>query len=124
MLIAALCAAVGAVGGAYLYFHQSVATVRAHTPDVIRAEKSLDIPVAHQAAIALVIGYDHRAGEAVTDPSRSDTVMLIRADPVTKSISLLSFPRDLGVPIYCGANPVTVDRINSAYAAAASRGRC
>ena len=50
--------------------------------------------------------------------------MLIRADPVTKSISLLSFPRDSGVPIYCGARPITVDRINSAYAAAASRGRC
>ncbi len=122
VLIAALCAAVGAVGGAYLYFHQSVATVRAHTPDVVRAEKSLDIPVAHHAAIALVIGYDHRAGEAVTDPSRSDTVMLIRADPVTKSISLLSFPRDLGVPIYCGASPITVDRINSAYSRCGVKG--
>jgi len=122
VLIAALCAAAGAVGGAYLYFHQSVATVRAHTPDVIRAEKSLDIPVAHQAAIALVIGYDHRAGEAATDPSRSDTVMLIRADPVTKSISLLSFPRDLGVPIYCGASPITVDRINSAYSRCGVKG--
>jgi LCP family protein required for cell wall assembly len=122
VLIAALCTAVGAVGGAYLYFHQSVATVRAHTPDVIRAEKSLDIPVAHHAAIALVIGYDHRAGEAATDPSRSDTVMLIRADPVTKSISLLSFPRDLGVPIYCGATPVTVDRINSAYSRCGVKG--
>ncbi len=112
----------GAAGGAYLYFHQSVATVRAHTPDVIRAEKSLDIPVAHHAAIALVIGYDHRAGTAVSDPSRSDTIMLIRADPVTKSISLLSFPRDLGVPIYCGATPVTVDRINSAYARCGAKG--
>ena len=122
MLIAALALAVGAVGGAYLYFHQSVATVRAHTPDVVRAEKSLDIPVAHHAAIALVIGYDHRAGEAVTDPSRSDTVMLIRADPVTKSISLLSFPRDLGVPIYCGASPITVDRINSAYSRCGVKG--
>jgi LCP family protein required for cell wall assembly len=112
----------GAAGGAYLYFHQSVATVRAHTPDVIRAEKSLDIPVAHHAAIALVIGYDHRAGTAVSDPSRSDTIMLIRADPVTKSISLLSFPRDLGVPIYCGATPITVDRINSAYARCGAKG--
>ena len=27
--------------------------------------------------------------------------MLIRADPQTKTISLLSFPRDLDVPIYC-----------------------
>ena len=27
--------------------------------------------------------------------------MLVRADPATKTISLLSFPRDLIVPIYC-----------------------
>ena len=121
-LLTLLALGVGAAGGAYLYFHQSVATVRAHTPDVIRAEKNLDIPVAHHAAIALVIGYDHRAGDASTDPSRSDTIMLIRADPVTDSISLLSFPRDLGVPIYCGPTPITVDRINSAYARCGARG--
>jgi len=122
VLLAALCVGVGAVGGAYLYFHQSVAPVRAHTPDVVRAERNLDIPVAHHAAVALVIGYDHRAGDAATDPSRSDTVMLIRADPVTKSISLLSFPRDLGVPIYCGATPITTDRINSAYSRCGVKG--
>jgi LCP family protein required for cell wall assembly len=48
-------------------------------------------------------------------------MMLIRADPVTKTISLLSFPRDLVVPIYCaGRNGSVVGegtgRINSAYA--------
>ena len=42
--------------------------------------------------------------------------MLIRADPQNKTISLLSFPRDLTVPIYCNANTVyTTNRINSAY---------
>ena len=65
-----------------------------------------------------MIGYDHRQGVESSHPSLSDTLMLIRADPQTKTISLLSFPRDLSVPIYCGATPVTTDRINSAY------GRC
>ena len=51
-----------------------------------------------------MIGYDHRAGVEANRPSLSDTLMLIRADPVTKTISLLSFPRDLDVPIYCSAN--------------------
>ena len=104
-LLALLSLAAGAAGGAYLYFHQSVAAVQAHTPEVIRAERSLDIPVAHHAAIALVIGYD--TGPATLRPTRRarTRVMLIRADPVTKSISMLSFPRDLGVPIYCGATP-------------------
>ena len=116
-------------GGAYLYFHQSVASVRAHTPDVVRAARSLDIPVAHHAAIALVIGYDHRAGVESNRPSLSDTIMLIRADPQTKTISLLSFPRDLDVPIYCGSSPsdsvghvVTTDRINSAYSRCGAKG--
>jgi len=105
-----------AAGGGYLYTHQFVAGLRAHTPAVVKASKLLDVPVANRAAIALVIGYDHRAGVESAGPSRSDTLMLIRADPLTKTISLLSFPRDLSVPIYCGATPSATDRINAAYA--------
>jgi polyisoprenyl-teichoic acid--peptidoglycan teichoic acid transferase len=114
-LVSATSLVLAVAGGSYLYFHQSVASVRAHTPEVVKASKTLDVPVANKAAIALVIGYDHRAGIESSNPSLSDTLMLIRADPATKTISLLSFPRDLDVPIYCGATPVTVDRINSAY---------
>jgi LCP family protein required for cell wall assembly len=112
----------GAVGGGYLYTHQFVAGLRAHTPAVVRASKALDVPVADRAAIALVIGYDHRAGAESAGPSRSDTLMLIRADPLTKTISLLSFPRDLRVPIYCGATPSATDRINAAYAYCNAKG--
>ena len=110
--------------GSYLYFHQSVAAVQASTPDVIKAQKALHIPKANEPAIALVIGYDHRAGVEANRPSLSDTLMLIRADPRTKSISLLSFPRDLDVPIYCTENgpAVTTDRINSAYSRCGSKG--
>jgi LCP family protein required for cell wall assembly len=122
--------AVAIAGGAYLYFHQSVASVRAHTPSVVRASKSLDVPLPNHAAIALIIGYDHRAGVESAGPSRSDTLMLVRADPTTKTISLLSFPRDLQVPIYCGANRqdtvghvvVSQDRINSAYSECGPQG--
>jgi LCP family protein required for cell wall assembly len=44
--------------------------------------------------------------------------MLIRDDPSNNTLSMLSFPRDLQVPIYCrgATEPVTTDRINSAYA--------
>jgi LCP family protein required for cell wall assembly len=116
--------ALAVAGGAYLYFHQSVASVRAHTAAVVKASKSLDVPLPNHAAIALIIGYDHRAGQG-NAPSLSDTIMLARADPVTKTISLLSFPRDLEVPIYCPRQGVkddstgvvvsSLDRINSAY---------
>lgn len=115
-------------GAAYLYFHESVAAVRAHTPDVKKAAKQLDIPVADQAAIALIVGYDHRRGVESAGPSRSDTMMLVRADPQTRTISLLSFPRDLLVPLYCpdkqtGA-PVAQGqgKINGAYALCQSQG--
>jgi LCP family protein required for cell wall assembly len=114
---------IAVAGGSYLYFHQSVAAVQAHTPSVVRASARLNVPLADHAAIALIIGYDHRANEAKSDPSLSDTVMLARADPVTKTISLLSFPRDLEVPIYCPRSKTDTegdvvssrDRINSAY---------
>jgi LCP family protein required for cell wall assembly len=89
---------------------------------VVKAQKALDIPAANAPAIALIIGYDHRAGVESDRPSLSDTIMLVRADPVTKSISLLSFPRDLDVPIYCGDTPSTVDRINSAYSRCGPKG--
>ncbi|HEY2325996.1 MAG TPA: LCP family protein [Gaiellaceae bacterium] len=114
--------AIAIAGGAYLWFHQTVSDISAHTPGVVKASKSLDIPVANAPATALVLGYDHRAGEA-PGPSRSDTMMLIRADPTTKTISLLSFPRDLQVPIYCDGNtPVGTDRINAAYARCGANG--
>jgi LCP family protein required for cell wall assembly len=111
----------GIGGGAYLWFHQSVVDVQSH-PDLKKVQQELDIPVANHPAIALVIGYDHRRGIESAGPSRSDTVMLIRADPIEKTISLLSFPRDLLVPIYCGATPITTDRINSAYTRCQAKG--
>jgi LCP family protein required for cell wall assembly len=122
-LLVVLSLALAIAGGAYLYFHQSVAAVRAHTPSVVRASKTLDVPLPNHAAIALIIGYDHRAGIESNRPSLSDTLMLVRADPSTKTISLLSFPRDLDVPIYCprsktdklGYVASPFDRINSAY---------
>jgi len=43
----------------------------------------------------LVLGTDRRAGE----PARSDTIMLMRVDPKTHSISQLSIPRDMLVSI-------------------------
>jgi LCP family protein required for cell wall assembly len=123
LLIAVLVVAAGLLGGAYLYFHEQVKAVQAHTPDVIRAEKGLDVPQAGKPATALIIGYDHRAGPESSLPSRSDTIMLVRADPIDKTVSMMSLPRDLLVPIYCRpGQPVTTDRINSAYERCGTRG--
>ncbi|MEA2386797.1 MAG: polyisoprenyl-teichoic acid--peptidoglycan teichoic acid transferase, partial [Thermoleophilaceae bacterium] len=109
-------------GGAYLWFHESVAAVVASTPDVKIAAKRLDVALPGQPATALVIGYDRRAGEGAGTRSRSDTVMLVRADPETKSVSLLSFPRDLYVPIHCPGRGTFNARINGAYSECGTKG--
>ena len=59
----------------------------------------------------LVLGVDKRpsAGE---DPSRSDTMMLVRVIPATGEVKLLSVPRDLYVEVESGKK----DRINAAFA--------
>ena len=113
--IACLVIASGAAGGAYLYFHQSVAAVAAKTPEVRRAARELSVPLPGQPAVALVIGYDHRKEDGPNAPSRSDTMMLVRADPATDSISLLSFPRDMQVEVRCPGKASFVDKINAAY---------
>lgn len=79
----------------------------------------------------LLVGSDSRAGidaeeagaqgflnseEYQTDPDgagrRSDTIMVLRIDPSSKTADLLSFPRDLYVPI---AGTDRSDKINAAF---------
>jgi polyisoprenyl-teichoic acid--peptidoglycan teichoic acid transferase len=48
----------------------------------------------------LIIGSDKRAGaEFAEDPGRSDTTILLRLDPETDAIAVMSIPRDLKVEI-------------------------
>jgi len=122
-VLVALLVAVGSIaGGAYLWFHESVAAVVASTPDVRVAAERLDVALPGQPATALVVGYDQRAGDGKGVQSRSDTVMLVRADPETKSISMMSFPRDLFVEIHCPGKPAFGARINNAYATCGTKG--
>ena len=113
--VVSLVFATGAAGGAYLYFHQSVAAVAAETPEVKRAARQLSVALPGQPAVALVIGYDHRKEDGNSNTGRSDTLMLVRADPSTDSISLLSFPRDLRVEIRCEGQTPFFDKIAHAY---------
>ncbi|HVA31608.1 MAG TPA: LCP family protein [Gaiellaceae bacterium] len=118
ILLALVIVVSGLAGGAYLYGHETLNSIAAHTPGVVASQKDLKAPTASEPAVALLIGYDARAGAGGygAADSRSDTIMLVRADPRTDTLSLLSFPRDLQVPIYC--DPTTAlrtDRINSAW---------
>jgi LCP family protein required for cell wall assembly len=89
----------------------------------------LDLDAANSAAQNfLIVGSDTRevVDEDDADSSaffdgnddpggkRSDTIMIARVDPSAKTIDLVSFPRDLWVPI---AETGSNERINTAYAA-------
>ncbi|MGZ4397705.1 MAG: LCP family glycopolymer transferase [Gaiellaceae bacterium] len=123
LALGAATVAGGIAGGAYLWGHHELAKTVGKTKGERQAAKHLK-PIAgpSQPAVALVIGYDKRShGVDASDVSRSDTIMLIRADPGPKgdsqlnNISLLSFPRDMYVPIHCPNRLVFMDKINAAY---------
>jgi LCP family protein required for cell wall assembly len=75
---------------------------------VSETQRQLRPPLPGQAMNILLIGRD-QAGE--DDPGRSDTQILVRLDPRTKAISMLSLPRDLRVEIPGHG----LDKINTAY---------
>ena len=59
----------------------------------------------------LVMGLDHRDWEAGEGPPRTDSMILLTIDPVTKSAGMLSIPRDLWVEVPGFGH----NKINSAY---------
>src|SRR6478736_2537063 len=121
LVLALVVLGAGAAGGAYLYTHETLKAISAHTPGIRKIETNgdLKVPKASEPAIALVAGYDVRGAPKGPNPyagSNSDTLMLLRADPTNNTLSLLSFPRDLWVNIYCHGDTVyTQNRINSAW---------
>ncbi len=116
-IVFAACVAIimGIAGGAYLYADENAHAFAPRSVKTAQAAKRLNHPIPGEAANALVIGYDHRPEDG-DFPGRSDTVMLMRADPNTNSISLLSFPRDLNVEVRCPNGGSSIGKINSAYA--------
>ena len=121
-ILAALVVAGGAAGAAYLRAHRFVDAVAPKSRADKATAKRLDVAIPGQPTTALVIGTDKRKGPEAEVTGRSDTLMLVRADPQTNSISMLSFPRDLLVTVKCPGRPDYVDRINGAYSECGSLG--
>jgi LCP family protein required for cell wall assembly len=121
-LLAALILGAAAGGAAYLKGHQFVEAISPKTKADIAAAKRLDLADPSQPTIALVIGTDRRKGFQADLTGRSDTLILVRADPINKSLSLLSFPRDLIVDVKCPGHPDVRDRINAAFSECGAAG--
>jgi LCP family protein required for cell wall assembly len=127
LVLAAVVVASGVGGGYYLYLHRAVGELKAKNGSATdKAKKTLyTITDPSQPAVVLIAGYDHRAGTGTKSyaGSNSDTLMLVRADPKNHTLSLLSFPRDLSVNIYCHGDTVTTqDRVNAAWADCGNNG--
>jgi LCP family protein required for cell wall assembly len=121
-LLAAVVVAGGAAGAAYLKTHQFLEAIAPKTKQDRAAAKRLDVAIPGQPTVALVIGTDRRRGREAELTGRSDTLILVRADPETNSLSMLSFPRDLIATIKCPGHPDLRDRINAAFSACGALG--
>ena len=115
VVVVALVIASGVAGAAYLKTHQFLNAIAPKTKVDRAAAKRLDLAIPGQPTIALVIGTDRRKGRQAELTGRSDTLILVRADPIANSLSMLSFPRDLLTTIKCPGHPDTQDRINAAF---------
>jgi polyisoprenyl-teichoic acid--peptidoglycan teichoic acid transferase len=106
VLVIGATAATTAVAG-LLQFKQ-LASDLSLQPALNHADVTLPPPGAPQTL--LVVGSDHRAGTPYSS-ANTDTMMLVRLDPASSTINVLSIPRDLevNIPGYGTA------KINAAY---------
>jgi polyisoprenyl-teichoic acid--peptidoglycan teichoic acid transferase len=94
VIVIAFTATTTAVAG-LLQFKQFAADLSL-TPPIGNAEVTIANPGNPQTL--LLIGSDHRAGEPF-NAANTDTMMLVRLDPDSSTINVLSIPRDLRVDI-------------------------
>jgi LCP family protein required for cell wall assembly len=108
-IVVIFTAATTAVAG-LLQFKQLVTDISSQAP-INHAR--VTIPDPGQPQTLLVIGSDHRAGEPFT-ASNTDTMILVRLDPSSSTINVVSVPRDLRVNIPETGGLVTL-KLNAAY---------
>ena len=120
LVLAAASLLMGIGGGYWLEGEQTVVDISnasRRDPQIRKAARKLDIALPGRPTIALAVGQDFRRwAKADERGGRADTVMLMRADPDIGTLSMLSFPRDLLVEIYCPGRAPFLGPINSAYA--------
>lgn len=99
-------------GMAFGWLSRTVAEVETRNPETVSAaRKQLTETLPGKPVTVLLLGSDRREVLGPSDVGRSDTLILVRLDPQTRSISMLSIPRDLRVEIPGHG----ADRINAAY---------
>jgi LCP family protein required for cell wall assembly len=100
---------VAVLAGAYIYLDDTLQQAAPNTPEARAARAATRPALPGRPVNVLLIGADARPDEG--DPGRSDSLILVRMDSKRGFISMLSFPRDLYVPI----PGVGSGKINSAF---------
>lgn len=109
LLIVAVSAAATATG--ILVYLDSIANALSHNNRYAsKLHKYLSQVSGGEPENILILGSDKRAS-LEEDPGRSDTTILLRLDPETETISVMSIPRDLKVEI----PGVGTEKFNAAY---------
>ncbi|HET6867224.1 MAG TPA: LCP family protein [Solirubrobacteraceae bacterium] len=111
VLVIGFAAATTAVAG--LLQVRQITQYLGATPAFKSSSAEVSVPDPGGAQTILLVGSDHRAGTPFRDVN-TDTMMLVRLDSSSKTINLLSVPRDLRVQIPEGGVMATV-KLNAAY---------
>ncbi len=111
VLVIGFAAATTAVAG--LLQVRQITQALDFTPAIKSLSTSVSVPAPGKPQTILLVGSDHRAGTPLKDVN-TDTMMLVRLDPSSKTINLMSVPRDLRVQIPEGGALVT-NKLNAAY---------
>src|SRR6516162_6223395 len=104
MLVIGFAAATTAVAG-LLQVRQITQYIDA-TPAFKASPSVVTVPDPGKPQTILLVGSDHRAHTPSRDVN-TDTMMLVRMDPASSTINLMSVPRDLKVQIPEGGGMVT-----------------
>ena len=105
---------VAGAAGSYWWFYAQVDAAQTDDTQVTGAVESSALTDAIGTPTGtdiLILGSDNRTADA-EEERRSDTVILVHADPDADYVSMISFPRDLRVEIPDHG----IDKLNAAYA--------
>ena len=117
VVVAVVCFVAVTAGALTGFLQHTAAQVARNDPGEVKAAASqLTAPRSGKPVDVLIIGSDRRAGQPDLG-ARSDTLLVVRLDPRTGSVSMLSVPRDLLVTIPGHGQ----NKINAAYSLGGAR---
>jgi polyisoprenyl-teichoic acid--peptidoglycan teichoic acid transferase len=112
-----LFAATAVASAGLLEVDQLITIVKTESAPIPGIEGALDDVDPGKPQTILVLGSDRRYIDIEQkNPSRSDTMLLVRLDPSKGATAVMSIPRDLKVNIRLRNGNVVTDKINAAYA--------